>query len=459
MISLLRKHTPYPLLRLYHYCLSRFAAFLFGFPSRKLITIGVTGTTGKSTTVYLLFKILEAAGYTVGATSTAIFKIGKWEELNDTKMTMVGRFALQKLIKKMLKNRCDYAIIETTSQGIEQYRHAGINYDLVLFTNLTPEHIEAHGGFENYRNAKGKLFTHLGSCPEKTINGKRIEKQIVVNLDDPHADFFLSLSGKAKKWGYSTNGPENTENVDERVSMKLSTEDNIHFTLQTRAVTLPLKLLGAHNANNALAAAVVARTQNISWEKIGDGLQSIESVPGRLEMIPNQRGLSIIVDYAHEPIGLRKLYEVVKAMSHGRIIHVLGSTGGGRDVAKRPILGEIAGKNADIVIVTNEDPYDDDQKTIIDQVASGSEKAGKIPEKNLKRIQDRREAIHHALSLGVPGDIILITGKGCEQAIVVKNRKKIPWDDRKVIHEELEKSESLAESDSEIKALTNNLST
>ncbi|MFA5021003.1 MAG: Mur ligase family protein, partial [Patescibacteria group bacterium] len=193
MMRWLRKSVPAGLMAFYHRTLAVLADFYYGRPSKKMIIIGVTGTNGKTTVVSLIVKILETAGYKVGAASTAIFKIDQAERLNDRKMTMLGRFALQKLLAEMAAAGCQYAIIETSSQGIEQFRHAGIRYDVAVFTNLTPEHIEAHGGFGNYKAAKLKLFKHLEKSPVKIIGGKKIAKAIVVNGDDKYAGEFLNF--------------------------------------------------------------------------------------------------------------------------------------------------------------------------------------------------------------------------------------------------------------------------
>src|SRR3989339_489899 len=189
----LRAIVPESLISAYHYVLARLAAFLYVHPSEKLIVIGVTGTNGKSTTVQFIGRLLESVGERVGWTTTASFKVADHEWVNDRKMTMLGRLQTQKLLRNMVKAGCRYVIIETSSQGIMQSRHIGINYDVIAFTNLTPEHIEAHGGFENYKAAKGKLFDRLHRLPRKKIDGREIEKSIVVNLDDPHAEYFLSF--------------------------------------------------------------------------------------------------------------------------------------------------------------------------------------------------------------------------------------------------------------------------
>ena len=203
---------------------------------------------------------------------------------------------------------------------------------------------------------------------------------------------------------------------------------------------IKLNLLGEYNAANAMTAVCLGTSQGISLEKIKTGLEKIGSIPGRMELIKSVApAFTVIVDYAFEPEALKKIYNTILKLEHNKIIHVLGSAGGGRDVARRPKLGRLAGENADLVIVTNEDPYDDDPKIIIDQVAAGAESAGKVISKDLFKIEDRREAIEKALSTAQENDLVLITGKGCEQAICAAEGKKIKWDDREVVKEELKR--------------------
>ena len=182
----------------YHFALGYLAAFLYGNPSEKMIVVGVTGTTGKTTVVYMIAEILKSAGYKVGYISTALFGDGEKEWLNDRKMTMLGRFFTQKMLRNMQKNKCDVAIIETTSQGIVQFRHRFINYDILLMTGLYPEHVEAHGGFENYKKAKGELFAHLKNCRRKKIQGREIAKTSIINADDEHSEYFLNFWAEKK---------------------------------------------------------------------------------------------------------------------------------------------------------------------------------------------------------------------------------------------------------------------
>lgn len=450
---------------IYHFIMAYVAALYYKFPSRKLLIIGVTGTTGKTTSVYLLSRLLSDNGYKAGYTSTAQFNDGEKEWLNDKKMTMPGRFFLQKNLRRMIKNDCRVAIIETTSQGIEQFRHRFINYDLLLFTNLYPEHIEAHGGFENYKCAKGKLFAHLKKCKDKYLDQenkvvlgasglrqtelRKIKKSIIVNGDDEQAAYFLSFTAD-KKYAYTNNDKLSIKDLiiqaEEEVSPTpelflyeplFSGTEGSDFQFLNQRYHLPI--LGSYNVYNAVSALSVAHVLNIESEKLAVSLTDIKTVVGKMEKIEAGQDFIVLVDYAFEPKALASLYENLNNFKYQRLIHILGSTGGGRDQSRRQILGNLAGKEADIVIVTNEDPYDEDPKVIIEAVAYGAENAGKKENKDLFKVLDRREAMALAFKLAQSGDLILITGKGAEQYICGKNDSKLAWDDRKVAKEELER--------------------
>ncbi len=462
LLNKIKKYIPVKIFKafqpVYHFLLSFCASALCGWPSSRIIVIGVTGTTGKTTAVYLIAKMFASAGYKAGFTSTAIFNDGEKEWLNNKKMTMPGRFWTQRMLKKMARNKCQYAIIETTSQGIEQFRHKFINYDILVFTGLYPEHIEAHGNFENYKKAKSKLFAHLKQCETKYSNEKkfvvkaengikkisanRVKKTIIANGDDKYADYFMDfwaeekISYKVKSCPPAGGLEVKNDNFIEYGEIQ-SSKNGIEFLIDGKTKII-LNLFGEYNAANAMSAVCVGLSQGISLEKIKSGLEKIGGVSGKMEIIKNANlDFVAIVDYAFEPEALRNAYDAVLKLEHNKIIHVLGSAGGGRDAARRPKLGEAAGQNADFAIITNEDPYDEDPAVIIDQVAAGAIAAGKIENENLFKIQDRREAIKKALSLAGSGDIVLITGKGCEQAICIANGVKIPWDDRKEVENEL----------------------
>lgn len=441
---LVRKMVPESLINRYHYALARVAAALYKHPSNELVVIGVTGTNGKSSTTEFIGRILEHAGARVGWTGTASFKIAEQEFVNDQKMTMLGRFATQKMLRAMVNAGCTYAIIETSSQGISQSRHVGINYDVVVFTNLTPEHIEAHGGFENYKQAKKQLFVHTKHSRRKKIQGQVFEKTAVVNLMSPYASEFLSI-GLDRSFGFGIDtdslplrrGGEGWGLASEDRPLSIVpviAEDVVYapnstgFMLNRSHFHLPL--VGRFYLENALAAISVCRALGLDWEALRDAVSHLETIPGRFERIEEGQSFSVVVDYAYEPAALTAIYDTIKLFAHKKIIHVVGSAGGGRDVARRPILGQMCADMDDVVIVTNEDPYDDDPQMIIDQVAEAAVEAGKKEGIDLFRVLDRSEAIEKAISLASPGDLVLITGKGCEPVMAVADGKKIPWDDR-----------------------------
>jgi UDP-N-acetylmuramoyl-L-alanyl-D-glutamate--2,6-diaminopimelate ligase len=439
--SAIRSLLPEPVLSAYHFSLGWIAAAIYGFPSESLTVIGVTGTNGKSSTVSFIGQALESAGETVGWTSTASFKIAGREWANAKKMTMLGRFATQKILRDMVKAGCRYAVVETSSQGVLQHRHRFINYDVAVFTNLTPEHIEAHGGFENYKKAKGEFFAHLSCQPKKPFEGALTQKAIVVNVDDEHAPYFLSFK-EDRKFGYGVEGktaPEASRASFVPVIAKAVASDATCSTFRVEDRDFHVKLAGRFNLYNALAAVAACRAAGLDWDRIVAGIAALKPVPGRLETIEEGQPFAVIVDYAYEPAALNAVYETLSALKKNRLIHVLGSAGGGRDVSRRPILGRLAAEHADVVIVTNEDPYDEDPRAIIDQVADGAMAAGKRDAETLFRIDERQDAIGFALELARPGDLVLITGKGSEPVMAVAHGKKIPWDDRIAVRRALAK--------------------
>lgn len=447
--SILKRFLPVWAFSVYHWILGFLGALLYLFPSRKLLIIGVTGTTGKSSTAFFISKIFEEAGYRVGMASTIFFKIAKEEFLNDKKMTMIGRVALQKLLSRMVRAGCEVAIVETTSEGIKQFRHRFINYDIVLFTNLSPEHIEAHGSFEKYREEKRKLFFHLGRGRKKILasfGNKPFPKTAVINMDDEHAKFFLSIP-VGRTYGYTLKDKHLCELITnecrvvvaDRVhfSQENFSQAKIEFMIGNVSFTLPL-FGGVHHISNALAASTAGAAAGVDLLTSSQSLRKITSIPGRLERIEEGQDFGIIIDYAFEPKAMGALYTAIESLRTRpkHIIHVAGGTGGGRDKARRGVIGEMIGKKADYFFVTNEDPYDEDPGAIMEQVAEGARKAGMKDGENLFLVDDRREAIREALKLAQKDDLILLTGKGSEQAMVVKG-ELTPWDDRKVVREEL----------------------
>ncbi|MBT5808169.1 UDP-N-acetylmuramyl-tripeptide synthetase [Candidatus Uhrbacteria bacterium] len=423
LIQLLRKITPKPLIQGYHYALARFAAFGYRYPSKELVVIGVTGTNGKSTTTEFIGRMLESMGERIGWTTTASFKVAEREWVNDQKMTMLGRFQTQKMLRDMVKAGCTYAIVETSSQGIVQSRHVGIDYDVAVFTNLTPEHIEAHGGFENYKQAKGKLF--------EVCKGTH-----VINLDDAHADFFLNFEAETVT-GFGLRNSKATQ-----VNAAPVVPDQVELsgactTFVLGDLTMHLKTIGQFYLQNALAAITTVRALGVDWEDVQRAAEQLEPIGGRLEQIDEGQAFHVVVDYAYEPAALNAAYEALELIEYNRLIHIVGSAGGGRDVARREVLGEMVAEHDDIVIVANEDPYDEDPMQIINDVADAAVGAGMKDGVNVFRILDRQEAIDYAIKIAEPNDLVLITGKGSEPVMAVANGKKVPWDDRQAARKSL----------------------
>lgn len=330
MFNFLRKITPNFLKQTYHWSLAHLATLLYFYPSNKLIVIGVTGTNGKSTTVNLIAQMLEMQGEKIALSSTVNFKLADKEWLNDKKMTMLGRFATQKFLRQAVKNNCSHIIVETSSQGISQFRHLGINYDVAVFTNLTPEHIEAHGGYEFYRTAKEKLFQHLSQSKHKNIAGKKINKIIISNADDVETERLKKyLVDKFLTYALDNQADYKIENLNLE-------SGSVNFTLQN--INFQTNFLGKFNAYNILASLACINSLGFSLDKIKTS--ALKGVPGRQEFIDIKKDFQVIVDYAPEPEGLKQLYYALKDLKYQRLIHVLGSCGGGRDRARQPVLGK-----------------------------------------------------------------------------------------------------------------------
>jgi len=427
ILDILRKLVPSFLVSWYHFLLALIGAFLYKFPSRKMIMIGITGTSGKSTVVDFTSRILEEAGHKVASLSSIKFKIGDKEWENALKMTMPGRLKLQKFLKQAKDAGCQCCVLEVTSEGILQYRHKFIDFDIVCLTNLTPEHIERHGSFENYKRAKSKLFQGLES-KKKFLNGKEIQKISVVNLDDKNSEYFLQFPAD-KKYGFGFGtGVEMSDIEQIRASdIQLDFSGTKFLAWGTQFNT---NLLGEFNVYNVLSAVCIGISQEIPVEICKKAIEKVKGVEGRIEVVTKEP-FKAVADYAHTPAALQCIYEFLSTAKgkKSKIICVLGSCGGGRDKWKRPELGKIAAKFCDEIIVTNEDPYDEDPIKIIEQVARGT--SGKA-----KKILDRRVAIKEALNIAKPDDIVIITGKGSEPWMCVAHGKKIPWDDRQVVREE-----------------------
>ena len=397
-----------PLLPAYHRTLAFAVAFANGFPAKKLTVIGVTGTKGKSSVSDMLFTVLRHAGYPAAVAGTIRFAINDDSQPNLYKMTMPGRGFIHDFLGRAVKAGCKYAVVEVTSESTMQHRHRYLYMDALVFTNLQKEHIESHGSFENYAKAKQKIGLELAASPKRS-------RAIIANADDPQSAFYLALP------------------VEQRLPFSYTDAKDVELgngfaSFTYEGVRFSLKLPGSFSIMNALAVIQAARFVGVPLEKIAEGLAVLERIPGRTERVDVGQDFQAVVDYAHTPDSLSALY----AAYPGRKVCVLGNTGGGRDTWKRPEMGRIADESCAEVILTDEDPYDEDPQQIVGAMAAGMKREPRI-------IMDRREAIRTALSLAQPGDAVLITGKGTDPYIMGPNGTKTPWSDAAVVREELDR--------------------
>jgi UDP-N-acetylmuramoyl-L-alanyl-D-glutamate--2,6-diaminopimelate ligase len=412
LLRIIKKLIPGPLFRLfqpfYHLLLSYIGAVVYRLPSRKLYVIGITGTKGKSSVAEILNAILEEAGYTTALASTIRFKVGDESKRNLFKMTMPGRLFMQRFMRKAIKAGCTHLVLEMTSEGAKQSRHKNIALNALIFTNLSPEHIEAHGSFENYLRAKLKLRDALSKSRKK-------EKIIISNFDDEYGERFLKAAVPHKE----------IYTLDQAFVQQ--TYPSISFAYEEFGYESPLQ--GEFNVYNLLAAIKMARHLGIEPEVISRAISKTSVIPGRVEHIDAGQEFDVVVDYAHTKDSLEKLYKTFETQ---HMVCVLGNTGGGRDTWKRPEMAKVAEQYCDEIILTDEDPYDEDPKKIVDEMAAGMEKEPTI-------IMNRREAIAHAFTLTNPKSIVLITGKGTDPYIMRANGVKEKWSDTNVAREELKK--------------------
>jgi len=400
-----------PLQPTYHALLAILGALVYRFPGKELVVIGVTGTKGKSSTLEFLNAAFEKAGCTTALASSIRRKIADSSEPNESRMTMPGRFFIQHFLRQAADAGCKVALIEITSEGARQYRHWFLYLNALVFTNLEPEHMESHGSFEAYANAKLSIGEALAHSPKRP-------RIMAANIDDPFGARFLSMQVD-KTVPYSLEETAHNSGSKERLPSFGLEGRNIH-----------VKIPGEFSLYNALAAAVLCRAIGMRVEHIAEGLESVERIPGRAEKISADTPFDTVVDYAHTPGSLTAIYEAYKDRVK---LCVLGATGGGRDHWKRPVMGAIAEKYCSSIILTNEDPYDEDPRAIVDEIASG------IKSKTPEIIMDRRQAIRYAVEKAANGAVVIITGKGTDPNIAGSQGKKEPWSDAEVAREEIAK--------------------
>ena len=422
---------PKSLINFFHYTESIAAAQKYKKPSEKMIVIGIVGSKGKTTTANMLWSILSADGNKVGLIGTANIRYGNKEEMNPYHMTMPGAFVMQKILAKMASMKCKYVVMEVPSEGQTQYRHVGINFDVLVFTNVTKELMAAHDfSMETLHKHNKRVFKRLTHSKRKTIDLARTPKMIIANTDNKHAkDYLIFQADKKLTFGTKNDTDYKLENIED-------TKNGISFDIN--GANYKAKILGKINAINAAGAIATASALGANKKAIASGLSKLATIPGRMEVIEGKQPFTVVVDYAHEQASMNALMDSAKDMKPkgAKVITLLGAEGGGRDSAKRPEMGEICAKGSDIIILSNVDPYEDDPMDIINNIKKGALKAGAKEGKSMFIIPDRREGIRKALELANKDDLVLITGKGAEQSIVIGG-KSFPWDDRKVVKEEL----------------------
>lgn len=383
---------PLGILSLYHFLLAWAGDIVYRHPSKEMVIIGVTGTKGKTTVIEIINAILETAHKKVVLSSSNRFQVGNKTWINDTGNTMPGRMFIQKLLRQGVGAGCEYGLIEVVSEGIVQYRNRFIDFDVAVFIGLHPEHIEAHGSLEKYRDAKLAFFRDVVESSSKK------EKYFIINKNNPHSKYFIDVAGDGAVLYEKYLGE--------------------------------LRLAGDFNRENAAAAAAVTRALGIPEVTIRTAIASFPGVPGRMEFVQKEP-FAVVVDYAHTPDSLEAVYRTLK--KDNKLICVFGSAGGGRDKWKRPKLGKVASKYCDEIILTNEDPFDENPDMILDEIKSKIS----IGEGKLHIILDRRRAIEKAIGLAGARDAVVITGKGSEPYIRVAGGKRVPWSDAGVVRETL----------------------
>ncbi len=429
-----KKLIPQQFINNLHYFEALAASFAYRNPSRHMITIGIVGSKGKTTLANLLWAALTGdpkQPKTVGLVGTANIRIGEQETLNPYHMTMPGRHHLQKLLKNMQAAGCEFAIMEVPSEGQAQWRHIGIHFDMLIFTNVTRELMASHNySLEILHQHNQRVFEQTARQKPKVVSGRIQPKILIANADAEHFLQYFAHQADIKR-SYSVHAKS-----DYRATRITNTPTGSHFVINKHAYDIAIP--GEINVSNATGAIAAALELGRSPHAIALGLEQLGAIPGRMERIEAGQNFTVIVDYAHEETGMQALMDGAQTMvdRKHKIITLLGAEGGGRDTVKRPIMGQIAMRGSDYVVISNVDPYNDDPSTIIDDIANGVRKAKGKDGSTYFRIADRRAGIRKALALAKPGDLVLITGKGAEQSMVIGG-KKIAWDDRVVVREEL----------------------
>ena len=385
-----------------------------GFPARSMKIIGVTGTNGKTSTCFLIHRMLVDAGYNAGLMTTVGYGVEDDIKPQIHHMTNVAVPELMQRLKEMKAQKVDWLVLETTSHALAQNRVWGIPYSVAVMTNVTHEHLDYHGTYESYRDSKRKLF-------KITNRNRRGQRAGVINADDASAELFAGDIAKPLTYGMKA-GDLRAENVKMTPSGSTYTA-----AINSESYSIKCQLPGSFNVYNSLAAVGVGSVLGLSKKQIEQGIAALKGVEGRMTTIDEGQDFEVIVDYAHTPDSFEKLFKDLRPLVKGKLIVMFGSAGR-RDKAKRPVQGQIAGKYADEVILTEEDDRDEDGNQILAEVAAGAEKSGKTSGKDLFLVLDRPEAIKFTIGRAKKGDTVLLLGKGHERTIERDDRED-PWDE------------------------------
>ena len=389
------------------------AAAFHGFPGRRLKLVGVTGTDGKTTTSHLTAAILEAAGFRVGVITTVAVRVAGLTWSNATSHTTPQAPELQGLLAKMLAAGVEVAVVEVSSHALALDRVAGLDFDVGVFTNLTPEHLDFHGTMEAYRDAKAGLFRSLATSLDKGV-----PKVGVVNADDPSgAAMAAACPGEPLTYGLAAGATLTARDL--RLE---SAGSRFRVVGPFGEVEVATSLTGSFNVQNWLAAIGAATSLGARPEHLVRAAAEVAPPPGRLQRIDAGQPFAVVVDFAHTPNALATALRALRPLTTGRLICAFGHAGG-RDAANRPTMGEVVGRLADLAVVTTDDPYDEDMAAIVAEVAVGLDRVGRREGVDYYRVVDRREGIARALELARPGDTVLIAGRGHEQITTIRGQK------------------------------------
>lgn len=402
--------------------LSQLSAALHGYPARRLVVIGVTGTDGKTTTVHLTSAVLRAAGLRAGHLSTVSMGVGADVRRNETNHTTPQAPELQRALAEMVAEGTEYAVLEVSSHALALHRVADCEFDVAVLTNLTPEHLDFHGSFAQYREDKAKLFRMLGETSTKPTR-----RFGVVNADDPEAAHFRAASPV----------PVLTYGIDAEADVRArhvrATPTGSAFTVATPGeaeIDLETRLVGRFNVYNWLAAVAVAVGLELPAEAAVHAAATVAPVPGRIQTVDAGQAFTVVVDFAHTPNALENVLEALRAQTSGRVIAVFGHAGG-RDRANRPRLAQVAGSHSEFFILTTDDPYDEDPEAIIGEIEKGAEALGLRRGRDYEKVVDRAAAIALALAEARAGDVVVIAGRGHERLMTI-GRRRLPFDDAEV---------------------------